>query len=243
VSNDDGRAARSAAWGVFALFCGAVVAIWISVSEHHVTPLVWVGACAIGLVAVAGLYMSFATLNRWPPANRSRRRSELPWGESPLGRYLGTGDGALSAPLPNNGPLQVTLEQEKWDDWQHLVWIAEFRFTITNTSGQPITLERFDLASDPGDGERPSLDQVQANALKREIQRRRDEHGHSNLRRTELNDGESVSGWWVQDAYLPFPAKVGRPRCEFTVVDGVGDAYKLDIPARAPQIRRINPGA
>ena len=156
------------------------------------------------------------------------------------GRKLGVGLAELipTAPEPD-GPLQITLEQEKWDDWQRIAWIAELKFRITNTSGQLITLARFNLESDPGPVERPPLGNDVLLAIFHEIGRRRDARRSLYLRSMDLEDGDSVSGWWVQDAYLPLPARAGRPRCVFTVTDGVGDTYELEIPPREPQVRRI----
>jgi hypothetical protein len=134
----------------------------------------------------------------------------------------------------------MTLEEEKWDMWQGVAWIAAVKVRITNTAtNQVIRLERFNLESEPGPGERPKLTQDQVNALFHEVMKRGDAYGSSHLRRVDLQPDDSTSGWLVREAYLPFPARAGRPRCTFAVTDGVGDTYELEIPAREPQVRRI----
>lgn len=193
MADEDGRAGRSAAWGVVAaLFGCSTVATWLAAatpgSRFPAFPAYGFGvfpAYGFGVTAVTGLFLCFATLHDWWPTNRQHHRHELPPEETtPRPRPVGVGLGALLPPLPQGG-LQVTLEEEKWDNWQHVAWIAELKFRITNTSGiadtfgHPIRLANFNLTSDPGDGERPPnvphwLDQAQTNTLFHEIQRRRD---------------------------------------------------------------------
>jgi hypothetical protein len=181
------------------------------------------------------------------PANRRtlrRRPHRRILDDIPEG--LGRGLGALIPPLPppeRSGPLDLALEGEDWDMWQGCAWIAALKVRVTNTtSDRVIRLECFDLESDPGPGVRPKLTQDQVNALFHELVKRRDAYGASHLRRTELQPGDSISGWLVREAYLPFPARAGRPRCVLRVTDGVGDIYELEVPARAPQVRRLAPG-
>src|SRR6516165_3743257 len=78
MADREGRAGRSAAWGVSALLFGAVaVAAWqVHVSPHSKVPI-W-PVYGFGVVAAGGLYMCFATLEGWWPARRSvpsRRRT------------------------------------------------------------------------------------------------------------------------------------------------------------------------
>ncbi len=239
MADEDARAARSAAWGVLTALSGTAVATWVAAatpgSKFPILP-----TCGFGAAAAIGLYMCFATPHGWWPTNRQRHRHDRLWGDFPRTWPLGVGLGALIPDPPEpEGPLQVTLEQEKWDDWQHVAWITELKFRITNTSGQPIKLADFSLTSDPGDGYRPPLDQAQVNATRHEIQRRHDAHVPHYLRPVDLDDGDSVSGWWVQEVYLPLPARAGRPRCVFTVADGLGDTHELEIPERAPKAHRL----
>jgi hypothetical protein len=240
MADEDGRAPRSAAWGVVAgVFGGGAVATWLAAatpgSKFPIFPTYGFGAAA-----AVGLYMCFATLHGWWPTNRQRHRQDPLWEDFPRTRPLGVGLGALIPDLQEpEGPLQVTLEQEHWDDWQHVAWITELKFRITNTSGQPIRLADFSLTSDPGDGDSPLLDQAHVNAIRHEIQRRRGAHVPLYLRCMDLDDGDSVSGWWVQEMYPPLPARAGRPRCVFTVTDGLGDTHELEIPERAPKAHRL----
>jgi hypothetical protein len=151
---------------------------------------------------------------------------------------LGEGLGALIPPGPA-WPLDLVLVDEDWDMWQGCAWIAAVEIRITNTSSQVIRLVEFDLESDPGPGQRPKLTQGQVAALRPEVKRRADAYGSSHLRQTELQSGDSISGWVVKAAYLPYPMRAGRPHCVFRVTDSVGDTYELEIPARDPRVRRI----
>ena len=71
MADDEGRAGRSAAWGILAaVFAACAVGAWqvaiATRSKFFILP-----ACGSGLVAVIGLYMCFATMwHWWPPARR-----------------------------------------------------------------------------------------------------------------------------------------------------------------------------
>ena len=206
---------------------GAVVA-WVSA-----TALVWVCVAVLTPVALLAVYLVFATLRGWFPAGRRGVRRERAGAEPPPERGQAAGPDPPASTLPEiRVPLQVTLEQEKWGHWRQCLGIAELRFRITNVSGQQIRLARFELVSQLGNGS----DKAQPWALSRELQRRRDAHRVC-LRPMDLDEGDSVSGWWVQGLYLP--PGVGRPRCKFTITDGIDDTYELEIPARPPQVRRL----
>ncbi|MCW2907574.1 MAG: hypothetical protein JWL68_2363 [Actinomycetia bacterium] len=153
-------------------------------------------------------------------------------------RPLGVGLGALLPPPPAE-PLDIQLLDEDWDLWQGCAWIAAIRVRITNTSDKVIHLVRFELDSDPGPGDRPKLSQDQVDGVFHEMIRRADAYGSSHLARTDLQPGDSISGWLARYAYLPYPAKAGRPHCIFRVTDSVGGKYELEIPARSPQTRRV----
>jgi hypothetical protein len=220
---------------------GFAAGMWSLVAtEPHPKVFAQAAAAFSSLVMAAALYLYFATLNGWWPTGR-RRRSRA-WPETSSGRPLGVGLGALIPPLlpppEPESPLELTLEDEDWELWQGLAWIAAVKVRLTNvTADQVIRLERFYLESDPGDGDRPRLTQAQVDGLLDETLRRGDRIAH--LKRIDLHPGDSTSGWWVQSAFLPYPAGAGRPRCVFKVTDGVGDTYELEIPARAPQVRRM----
>jgi len=235
-SSPEARFARSGAWGVVALgFGGAAVTAWMATASTGKTPLIWafIGICS--LVGVVGLYMCFAAIHGWWPVDRHRQDPPVPSRETHSDKLPGA-EADLLFPPPPEYPLQVTLEQEKWDDWRHVAWITEMKFRITNLSGQPIRLKDFNLVSDSGGGPRPRLSDHVMTALSQEVQRRRDAYGSMRLRPMDLGDGDSVSGWWVQAAYRP---AAGRPRCIFTVTDGIDDTYELEIPARDAQVRRL----
>jgi len=71
VVNEEGRAARSAAWGAAAVVFGAgAFAIWqVAVARGSSFPIL--PAYGVGLIAAAALYMCFATVWGWWPSARS----------------------------------------------------------------------------------------------------------------------------------------------------------------------------
>jgi hypothetical protein len=71
VPNEEGRAARSAAWGAAAVVFGAgAFAIWqAAIAPGSSFPIL--PAYGVGLIGAAALYMCFATVWRWWPAARS----------------------------------------------------------------------------------------------------------------------------------------------------------------------------
>lgn len=70
---DDGRAARSAAWGVLALlFGGGALVFWLTVASPSLVALIL--ASVASALGAAGLYMCFASLAGTWPAGRSLRR-------------------------------------------------------------------------------------------------------------------------------------------------------------------------
>jgi hypothetical protein len=214
--------------------------VWIAAATPASRFPIW-PALILGGVSVASLYMCFAALHDWWPASRRGRHDFLPPDEFPRTRPLGVG---LAALIPEPAaPLELALEGEAWDLWQGCAWIAAIRVRITNTTEQVIRLVAFELQSDLGTGGHPKLTQEQVDALFHELMRRREAYGSSHLHRMDLQPGDSTSGWFVREAYLPFPARAGRPRCMFKVTDGVGDIYELEIPAREPQVRRMEPDA
>jgi hypothetical protein len=218
--------------------------VWIAEATLGSRFPIW-PAFLLGTVSIASLYMCFAVLHDWWPTNRRNRLDFLSPDEFPRTEPLGVGLAELIPSMPSRpepaGHLELDLLDEDWDLWQGCAWIAAIKVRITNTTGQVIRLAAFDLESDPGTAERPKLTQEQVNALFHELMRRRDAYGSAHLHRTDLQPGDSTSGWFVHEAYLPFPARAGRPRCAFKVTDGVGDIYELEIPAREPQLRRMEP--
>jgi len=72
---DDGRGARSAAWGVVAALAGAgAIAVWIATATPGTAVPIW-PAFVFGAASIAGLYMCFASLSGKWPAGRSLRGS------------------------------------------------------------------------------------------------------------------------------------------------------------------------
>jgi len=145
-----------------------------------------------------------------------------------------------SGPVLSSDALELRLEDERWDIWQGAALLAALKIRIT--AKRPIRLVHFDLESDdPGlEAGRPRLNQAQVDTLFNDMLQRRDGYGSSQLRSGDMLPGDSMSGWWVQWAYLPFPERAGHPRCVFKVWDGGGDVYELEIPPRGPQIHRAS---
>jgi hypothetical protein len=146
-----------------------------------------------------------------------------------------------AAVTPPRPALELRLEDERWPIWQYAALIAELKIRIT--ARQPIRVAYFDLESDdPGlEAGRPRLNQAQADALFNHREQRREAYGSSQLKAMDMLPGDSVSGWFVQWAYLPFPERAGHPRCVFKVWDGEGNVYELEIPPRGPQTHRSHP--
>ena len=138
---------------------------------------------------------------------------------------------------PDLDPLQIRLLDEDWELWQGCAWIAAMKLHLTNHTKTTIRLSRFHLDSDPGEGPRPKLTQPQVDGIFHELLRRREVL--TGLRRMELHPNDSATGWWVQEAYLPYPERAGRPRCVFIVTDELGNTYELEIPARPPKSHRL----
>jgi hypothetical protein len=206
------------------------LAVWIAATSPGSKFPIW-PAFVLGVVAVIGLYLCFAMLHSWWPVGR-RGRDEWPWEEEfPRKMPLGVGLGMLIPDPP--GPLELKLEDERWDIWQGIVVMAELKIRIA--ASRPIRLAAFNLESDPGTGERPRLNQAQRDAVYKEIQRRREAHRSSYLHPVDMLAGDSISRWYVKNVYLPYPERAGHPRCTFIVTDGAGDTYRLEIPARPPQ--------
>jgi hypothetical protein len=97
-------------------------------------------------------------------------------------------------------------------------------------------LTSFELESDPGPSwsERPRLTQEQVDALSREMMSRIEAYGPAQLHQMDLQPGDSRTGWLASHAYLPYPARKGKPYCEFTVTDDEGETYTLPIPGQGP---------
>jgi Tetratricopeptide repeat len=78
VADDDGRAGRSAAWGVVAAVFSAAAGVTGPEAAAPGSGFLLVPTCAFGVIAVAGLYMCFATLLGWPaghfPAGAAARK-------------------------------------------------------------------------------------------------------------------------------------------------------------------------
>lgn len=250
MEDSENRGAQSAAWGVAAVVFGGFAGALYSVhgKGFPIWPLI------LTLVAVAGLYMCFATLWNWWPAIRNRSTEppeldapddfeQLDYLRSHTGRPLGKGLGALIPDIsdvpdvPDLGPLQIRLLDEDWELWQGCAWIAAMKFQLTNHTKATIRLARFHLDSDRGEGPRPKLTQAQVDGIFHERRRRAD--ALTSLRRMELHPTDSTTGWWVQHAYLPYPERAGRPRCVFIVTDEPGNTYELEIPARPPKSHRV----
>jgi hypothetical protein len=120
--------------------------------------------------------------------------------------------------------------------WRGRAWIAAVKVRITNTSDKMLQLVQFELISDPG----ISWTKRQNVGLIREVMRLSNAYDRSILTRTDLDAGDSTSGWLVRPVDLPHSG-AGRPRCLFRMTDGVGDKYELVIPARGAQVRRVDP--
>jgi hypothetical protein len=181
------------------------------------------------LIAVIGLVLLVVPVRR-SAASSSATGARRPTAEVPLPSGL----------VLSSDALELRLEDERWDIWQGAALLAALKIRIT--AKRPIRLVHFDLESDdPGlEAGRPRLNQAQVDTLFNDMLQRRDGYGSSQLRSGDMLPGDSVSGWWVQWAYLPFPERAGHPRCVFKVWDGGGDVYELEIPPRGPKIHRAS---
>jgi hypothetical protein len=78
VADDDGRAGRSAAWGVVAGVFSAAAGVTGPLAAAPGSGFLLVPICVFGVIAVAGLYMCFAALLGWPgghfPAGAAARK-------------------------------------------------------------------------------------------------------------------------------------------------------------------------
>jgi hypothetical protein len=79
VADQDGRAGRSAAWGVVALLTGgAAVTVWVTADSAGSQFPIW-PAYVFGAVAIVALYMIFASLSgTWPADILLRRHARSP---------------------------------------------------------------------------------------------------------------------------------------------------------------------
>jgi membrane protein implicated in regulation of membrane protease activity len=224
VADDSGR---SAAWGVVAVVSGGgAVAVWIEAVQSHSAFVPWAAvASALSLLTLASIYMCFAVLNHWPTVRRRERRTpDLP--DRPI-RGLGRGLGVL---IPRPGPLEITLQDENWDQWRGICWVVALKIRISNTTiDREIRLKKFSLVSEIALG-------AQAKGIFQELQRRSEIYSPS-LTPMDLQPDDSISGWFFRAAALP--AQGGRPHCTFIVTDNLGDTYELDIPARPQKAHRM----
>jgi TIR domain len=131
--------------------------------------------------------------------------------------------------------LKLELVNAKWTLRHRASWLVDIQARFTNTTpDQAIELTRFDLVSDPGPSweERPWLTQDQVDALFNEMMSRREAYGRAHFHEMALQPGDSRLVWVADHAYLPYPARKGKPYCELTVTDGEGEIYTLAIPGQ-----------
>lgn len=131
----------------------------------------------------------------------------------------------------------VTLElvKTRWALRQRASWLVDIQVRITNTTpDQAIELTRFDLVSDPGPSwaQRPPLTQAQVDALFNKMMSHRDSYGWAHFQRMVLQPGDSRLVWIADHAWLPYPARKGKPYCELTMTDDEGEIYTLPIPGQ-----------
>jgi hypothetical protein len=151
--------ARSAAWGVVSVvFGGGAVATWIVAvtPQAAFVPLAAV-ASVLSLITVIGIYMTFANVYDWKlikivfvPVKPTVTKAEKE--DRPADHPVDAGQDArrdsrepaflTASPL---GRLDVKLEDEDWEQWQGLVWIAALKFKITNRTDRIIRLASFGL--------------------------------------------------------------------------------------------------
>jgi hypothetical protein len=133
--------------------------------------------------------------------------------------------------------IKLELLDAKWKLWRRASWLTDIQVRITNTTpDRVISLTKFELESDPGRSwdERPKLTQEQVDALFNEMMSRLEAHGRAHLHEMDLQPGDSRAGWLATHAYLPYPARKGKPYCEFMVTDNEGETYTLPIPGQGP---------
>lgn len=200
--------------------------------------------------------MCFASLTGTWPAGRSLRRNPQiqqlnPAPAQPDGTASQTASTSEAVERPPGAPetnpadrtmptvtyevLKLELVNSKWTLWQRVSWLTDIQVRITNTTlNRVIELTRFELESDPGPSweKRPKLTQEQVDTLFREMMKRGESYGPAHLRRMDLQPNDSRTGWLASHAYLPYPARKGKPYCEFSVMDDEGEIYTLPIPVR-----------
>lgn len=195
----------------------AVTAFEPSKTPHSVWANAWFdvgfGFVILGLlIGAAGFYLHF---------RRERQAEPIP--VSP------------AKPSATYEALKLELEDARWTLWRRAAWLTDIQVRITNTApNRVIKLISFELESDPGTSwdERPRLTQEQVDALFHEMERHLEAYGPAHLHQMDPQPGDSKLGWLASHAYLPYPARKGKPYCEFTVTDDEGETYTLPIPGQ-----------
>jgi hypothetical protein len=133
--------------------------------------------------------------------------------------------------------VKLELVNAKWTLRQRASWLVDIQVRITNTTPDwAIELTRFDLVSDPGPAwaDRPPLNQAQVDALFNEMMSRREAYRLAHFQQMVLQPGDSRLVWIADHAWLPYPARKGKPYCELTMIDDKGEIYTLPIPGQGP---------
>lgn len=164
--------------------------------------------------------------------NRQAERKRRPAGAVTAPRSVGPAGPAPVKPSAAQDGIKLQLADDRWQLWQGWAWIADIQVMITNTaSSRVVTLTRFDLESDPGrfwaDRPRPTPEEV--TALVHETINREPLNPHM-----DLKPGESRIIRVVRHAALPYPAREGKPYCEFVVTDAEGKIHALPLTAHLP---------
>jgi hypothetical protein len=107
ATRDEGRDARSAAWGVVALVAGGGATV-IGVSAAGPMLLC---AGGLALLAVVGIFLCFATAHSWFPFRRRRARREL-------------------APDEAEPTSSAALSPEQNSERRYTTWFAELKLTL-----------------------------------------------------------------------------------------------------------------
>jgi hypothetical protein len=155
---------------------------------------------------LSGLRTAIPTMGKWRPAKDGK------W------------TGVFPAPMAD---LDVVIEREEWDSFQHEAFILELKVRITNHTGRTKRVTGYALLTD-GRESPPVIPTIEAH---REVERRRNSHQRLDGQST-IEAGEHVVGWLVFP--LPWSGDPGPTGYTLTVHDELNQDYAAKVagPAR-----------
>src|ERR1700722_6201128 len=153
------------------------------------------GGCA--LVAPGALLVIMAIISLW----RSWRR------QPPAIRHRPEPDGLMpDYEEQTSSPLHLRLADVYWRLSYTAMWVFGLAVSVTNLTGKPIILSRYQLRGEPGETQRPPLAEEVRVALGDSKAKLTAEHS-SELFTDEITvaSGASITRWHIDTAYVPFP--------------------------------------